>query len=115
MLTGDGGSGYIRVDWFTPGGISTYGDSRLTILGTDGYIELRKYIDIARDKQGDHVYLVNKEGERHFSVHGEVGYPFFGQLILDCIHRTENAMTQEHAFKAAELCLKAQQQAVRVE
>ncbi|WP_025847141.1 Gfo/Idh/MocA family protein [Paenibacillus ehimensis] len=115
-LTGDNGATfYFRVDWLTPDGLGTWGDGRTLIVGTDGYIELRKYIDIARDKQGDHVYLVNKEGERHFSVHGEVGYPFFGQLILDCIHRTENAMTQEHAFKAAELCLKAQQQAVRVE
>ncbi|KZE80882.1 oxidoreductase [Paenibacillus elgii] len=115
-LTGDNGATfYFRVDWLTPDGLGTWGDGRTLIVGTDGYIELRKYIDIARDKQGDHVYLVNKEVERHFSVHGEVGYPFFGQLILDCIHRTENAMTQEHAFKAAELCLKAQQQAVRVE
>ncbi|NEN85549.1 Gfo/Idh/MocA family protein [Paenibacillus elgii] len=115
-LTGDNGATfYFRVDWLTPDGLGTWGDGRTVIVGTDGYIELRKYIDIARDKQGDHVYLVNKEGERHFSVHGEVGFPFFGQLILDCIHRTENAMTQEHAFKAAELCLKAQQQAVRVE
>ncbi|MCP3773286.1 Gfo/Idh/MocA family oxidoreductase [Paenibacillus sp. MZ04-78.2] len=115
-LTGDNGATfYFRVDWLTPDGLGTWGDGRTLIVGTDGYIELRKYIDIARDKQGDHVYLVNKDGERHFSVHGEVGYPFFGQLILDCMHRTENAMTQEHAFKAAELCLKAQQQAVRVE
>lgn len=37
-----------------------------------------------------------------------MGYPFFGQLILDCLNRTEHAMTQEHAFKAAELCVQAQ-------
>ena len=36
---------------------------------------------------------------------------YFGQLILDCINRTENAMTQEHAFKAAELCVKAEMRA----
>ncbi|CAG7617865.1 hypothetical protein PAESOLCIP111_02056 [Paenibacillus solanacearum] len=115
-LIGDNGATfYFRVDWLTPDGLSTWGDGRTIILGTDGYIELRKYTDIAREKQGDHVYLVNHEGEKHFAVKGQVGFPFFGQLILDCIHRTENAMTQEHAFKAAELCLKAQQQAVRVE
>ena len=28
---------------------------------------------------------------------GQVGFPYFGQLILDCINRTENAMTQDHA------------------
>jgi predicted dehydrogenase len=115
MLVGDNGTtNYFRVDWFTPDGLSTWGDGRTVILGTDGYIELRKYVDIARDPEGDHVYLVNKEGEQHFSVKGKVGYPYFGQLILDCLNRTENAMTQEHAFKAAELCIKAELQAVRL-
>ncbi|TVY11466.1 Gfo/Idh/MocA family protein [Paenibacillus cremeus] len=115
-LTGDNGATfYFRVDWLTPDGLGTWGDGRTIILGTEGYIELRKYIDIAREKTGDHVYLVNQEGEKHFTVKGQVGYRFFGQLILDCINRTENAMTQEHAFKAAELCLKVQEQAVRVE
>lgn len=111
LLGDNGASGYFRVDWFTPNGLSTWGDGRTTILGTDGYIELRKYTDIARDREGDQVYLVNQEGEYRFGVKGKVGYPFFGQLILDCLHRTENAMTQDHAFKAAEICLIAQQQA----
>ena len=38
-------TGYIRIDWFTPDGLPTWGDGRLTILGTEGYIELRKYVD----------------------------------------------------------------------
>lgn len=115
-LVGDNGAtNYFRVDWFTPNGLRTWGDGRTFILGTDGYIEIRKYIDVARDPGKDQVYLVNGEGERHYSVQGKIGYPFFGQLILDCINRTENAMTQEHAFKAAELCLIAQKQAVRIE
>ena len=42
------------------------------------------------------------------------GYPFFGQLIPDCLNRTETAMTQAHAFKATELCLQAEEQAVKV-
>nr|WP_240546524.1 Gfo/Idh/MocA family oxidoreductase [Paenibacillus artemisiicola] len=114
-LIGDNGAtNYFRVDWLTPDGLGTWGDGRTIILGTDGFIELRKYIDIARDKRGDQVYLVNHEGEHHLSVGGQVGFPFFGELILDCLHRTENAMTQAHAFKAAELCLQAQRQAVRL-
>ncbi|TXK74378.1 Gfo/Idh/MocA family protein [Paenibacillus sp. N3.4] len=115
-LIGDNGAtGYFRVDWLTPDGLSTWGDGRMTILGTEGYIELRKYVDIARDKTSDHVYLVNKDGEQHFAVNGQVGFPYFGQLILDCLNRTENAMTQERAFKAAELCLIAQRDAIRIE
>ena len=115
MLVGSKGTtNYFRVDWFTPDGLGTWGDGRTIILGTKGFIELRKYIDIGREADGDHVYLANGEGEFHFPVHGKVGFPFFGQLILDCLNRSENAMTQEHAFKAAELCVKAEQDAERL-
>jgi hypothetical protein len=85
------------------------------ILGTKGFIEIRKYVNLASDKDGGcHVYLVNDKGEQYLNAAGVTGYPFFGQLILDCLNRTENAMTQEHAFKAAELCLLAQENAVRI-
>ncbi|KRE82532.1 oxidoreductase [Paenibacillus sp. Soil766] len=114
-LVGDNGAtGYFRVDWMTPDGLSTWGDGRMTILGSDGYIELRKYVDIAREQTSNHVYLVNKDGEQHFAVSGQVGFPYFGQLILDCLNRTEVAMTQEHTFKAAELCLIAQRDAMMI-
>lgn len=101
-------SNYIRVDWFTPPGLSTWGDGRTVILGTKGYIELRKYVDVARERRGDHVFLVDEQGEKHLNVEGQVGFRFFGELILDCLNRSETAMSQDHAFKAAELCLRAQ-------
>jgi len=115
-LIGDNGAtGYFRLDWFTPDGLGTWGDGRLFILGTEGYIELRKYIDVARENAPDHVYLVNKDGEFLIDVKGKVGFPFFGDLILDSLNRTENAMTQEHIFKAIELGLEAQTNAIKVE
>ena len=114
LLSDNGATNYVRVDWFTPAGLSTWGDGRLMILGEKGTIELRKYVDVARDKTGNHVYLVDAKGEQHFEVEGKVGFRYFGELILDCIHRTEKAMTQAHAFKAAELCLKAQAAARRI-
>lgn len=114
-LVGDNGATqYFRVDWFTPEGLGTWGDGRTVILGTEGYIELRKYIDIGRSTESDHVYWVDSEGEHYEQVSGKVGYPFFGELILDCLQRTENAMTQEHVFKAAELCLIAQASALNL-
>jgi predicted dehydrogenase len=113
LLADNGATNFFRVDWFTPAGLGTWGDGRTFILGTEGYIELRKYVDVARGTEGDHLYLVNGEEKQHMELRGKVGYPFFGQLILDCLNRTENAMTQEHAFKAAELCLKAQAAAIR--
>jgi predicted dehydrogenase len=115
LVGNNGATGYFRVDWFTPDGLGIWGDGRTFILGTEGYIELRKYIDVGRESSSDHVYLSNKHVEQHIPVSGKVGFPYFGELILDCLNRTENAMTQEHAFKAAELCVKAQMAAVKIE
>ncbi|MHB1497013.1 MAG: Gfo/Idh/MocA family protein [Acidimicrobiales bacterium] len=114
LVADNGAAGYFRVDWLTPDGLSTWGDGRMFLLGTDGYIELRKYVDVARDLGGDQVYMVDGKGEHHFSVRGQVGYPFFGQLVRDVLERTENAMTQEHAFKAVELCINAELDAERL-
>ncbi len=114
LVGNNGATNYIRVDWFTPDGLRTWGDGRMVILGTEGYIELRKYIDVGRDAGPDQVFLVDGKGEHHINVAGKVGFRFFGELILDCLNRTEKAMTQEHAFRAAELCIKAQNAARRI-
>jgi len=114
LVTDNGATGYFRVDWFTPDGLQTWGDGRTFILGTEGFIEQRKYMNIGTDDGPGHLFIANGKGERHINVEGKVGYPFFGQLILDCLNRTENAMTQGHAFKAAELCVRAQMQAVDI-
>lgn len=114
LLADNGATFYYRVDWFTPAGLGCWGDGRTIVVGTNGYLELRKYVDIAHDAEGDHVYLVDQSGEHHWAVHGKVGFPYFGQLIRDCLDRTETAMTQRHTFLAAELALQAQAQALRV-
>jgi predicted dehydrogenase len=114
LVGSTGASNYIRVDWFTPDGLSTWGDGRTFILGTKGTIELRKYVEIGREKTGNHIYIADEKGEQHLQVTGQVGFRFFGEFILDCLNRTEHAMTQAHAFKAAELCLRAQAEARRL-
>jgi len=114
LLGDNGATNFVRVDWFTPDGLSTWGDGRTFILGTKGYLELRKYVNVGADRRGDNLILVDDQGERLLNVTGQVGFPFFGELILDCLHRTERAMTQAHAFKAAELCLQAQAAARRI-
>ncbi len=114
-LVGDNGAtNYFRVDWFTPDGLGAWGDGRTFLLGTEGYIELRKNLDVGRENEEDQLYLVDGKAERHIRTRDTVGYPYFGELVLDCLERTERAMTQEHTFKAAELCLVAQRDAERV-
>lgn len=113
MVKGDGGTGYIRVDWFTPDGLGSWGDGRLTIMGTEGYIELRKNIDIAGHEGGNHLFLVNQKETRYIDCSKEP-LPFGEQFVNDVINRTETAMTQEHCFLATELALKAQKMAQKL-
>ena len=114
LIADNGATNHFRVDWFTPTGLRSWGDGRLFVMGTEGYIEVRKYIDVTTENGGDQLILVNGEGEQRIACAGKVGFPFFGRLLRDCLDRTETAMTQAHAFKAAELCVKAQLAAVRV-
>jgi len=112
-VRGDRGTGYIRVDWFTPDGLSTWGDGRLTILGTDGYIEVRKNIDIAGRAGANHLFLADQKGVQYFDCSKEP-LPYGEQLVFDIVNRAETAMSQAHCFHATELALKAQKQAQRI-
>jgi predicted dehydrogenase len=113
MVSGDGGCGYIRVDWFTPDGLKTWGDGRLTILGTDGFIEIRKNIDIGLKNTGNHLYMANQKETVYFDCN-DYQLTYADRLVEDVLNRTETAMTQEHCFLAMELALKAQKSAKRI-
>lgn len=114
MVRGNGGTGYIRVDWFTPAGLPTWGDGRLTVLGTDGYMELRKYVDIGGSTRGgDHLILVDQKGVTRIDCK-DVEKPYGRQLVDDVLNRTETAMSQAHCFLAMELAIRAQAVAKRL-
>lgn len=106
-------TGYIRIDWFTPEGLPTWGDGRTFILGTEGYIEMRKYVDIAGREGGDHLFLVNQKEVKYYDC-SQVYMPYGEQLVNDVVNRTETAMTQEHCFLATELALAAQKMAYKL-
>ena len=113
VIAGNGGTGYIRVDWFTPDGLSTWGDGRLFVLGTEGYIELRKYVNVASPLAGgDHMYIVDRKQARYIDCK-EVALPFGPQFVADVVERTQTSQDQEQALLAAELVLTAQKNATR--
>lgn len=112
-LRGDNGSGYIQVHWFTPDGLPTWGDGRLFVTGSDGYMELRKYADIGGRPGGDHLFIVDQKGVRYIDCKN-VELPYGRQLVDDVLNRTETAMTQEHCFMATELALRSQKNARRI-
>lgn len=112
LLSSDNGATcYFRVDWFTPDGLGAWGDGRVFIVGTKATVEIRKYLDVANSNEGDQVFLVDSEGEHHIKVHGKIGFPFFAQMIRDCIDGTDVAIGQEHTLLAMELAIEAQRTA----
>jgi len=106
-LTGNGGHGYIRLDWFTPDALPTWGDGRFFVLGDKGFIEIRKYTDLAKSKSGNHLYYANNEEVKHIDC-GDVKLPYFRNLINDVLNRSETACSQELTFLTMELAIKAQ-------
>ena len=107
VLKSDHGHGYVRVDWFTPDGLPTWGDGRLFIQGTEGCIELRKYTEIGRPHVTNTLYLVNAT-ENAMIACDDAGLPYFPRLIADVEDRTETAAGQRHTFTVMELAIRAQ-------
>ena len=113
LLQAEGATGFFRVDWYTPDGLATWGDGRLAVLGTEGFLEVRKYIDIAGAPGTDHLFLADKGGTRRIDC-GDAPLPYYRDLLRDVHDRTETAMLQRHCFKVTELALRAQAQARRL-
>jgi predicted dehydrogenase len=113
MLRGDRGLGYVRLDWFTPDGLGTWGDGRLFVLGTEGYMEVRKYTNVGVNKSGNNLFLVNKTSQRYIDCNN-LTLPFGPQFIADVVNRTHIAQDQTQCLLAAELVIKAQMKAQAV-
>ncbi len=113
VLRGNKGFGYVRLDWFTPDGLGTWGDGRLFILGTQGYIEVRKYANVGVEKKGNNLFLVDAKQQRFIDCNN-VTLPFGRQFVSDVVHRTHTAQDQTQALLAAELVITAQKNAKRV-
>lgn len=112
-LSSDTAQGYVRLDWFTPDAAPNWGDGRLTVLGTEGFIEIRKYMDIAGQPGTDHVFLVNGTDCTRFDA-TDAGTPYFARLRTDIENRTETACPQRHTLRVMRLAIEAQRQAVRL-
>ena len=112
MVTADNGAvAHLRVDWFSPGGINTWGDSRMFIEGTEGYIELRKNCNISSDSKPDHVFVATEEKVFYDNVNGKSANVFFNNLINDCIYRTDTAINPIRSFNAIKAAITAQNMA----
>lgn len=114
LLRGEAATGFIRVDWLSPAGLDTWGDVRLFLLGTEGYVEVRKTWDVQGRTGTDHLFLVDGNGERYIDA-SHTPLPFMMDFLDDLCNRTERAVTQSHVLAVSELALRAQMQAQRLQ
>jgi predicted dehydrogenase len=112
LVRGDRGTGYVRVDWYTPDGLGSWGDVRLTVLGSEGTIEVRKNVDPAGRPGADHLILVDAKETRHVDCSRDP-LDFGRRLLADVVERGETALPHARAFQAQDLALAAQELASR--
>ena len=96
-----------RLDYLTAKGLGTWGDCRLTIVGTEGTIEARANIDVAGAEGAEHLIVVDGDGIRRVDISGVV-VDWAEQALADLADNGERLMTQQHAIDVTDVCLRAQ-------
>jgi len=107
---GSGSAGVVgdhRLDYLTAKGLGTWGDCRLTIVGTEGTIEARSNIDVAGVEGAEHLIVVDAENARRIDI-SDVVVDWGEQLVADLADGGERLMTQQHAIDVTDVCLRAQ-------
>jgi predicted dehydrogenase len=113
----NGIAGYIRVDWLSPEGLGTWGDIRNIFVGTNGYIELRKTIDLAVDPKrftGNQLFVTTRENAPQRITCNDVKVTLFEDVIRDIRERKNRAVPHEGSFAACRAALEAQARAERI-
>lgn len=111
-LVANGIVGDHRLDYLTADGLGTWGDVRLTIVGTEGVIEARANVDVAGAEGAEHLIVVDSEGTRRVDV-SERPVDWADQLLADLADGGERLMSQAHVVAVCDLVLCAQQAATK--
>jgi predicted dehydrogenase len=96
-----------RLDYLTARGLGTWGDCRLTIVGTEGTIEARANIDVAGAEGAEHLIVVDGDGTRRVDISGVV-VDWAELALADVADGGERLMTQQHPIDVTDVCLRAQ-------
>jgi len=113
----NGATAYVRVDWFTPDTMPTFGDIRNIIIGTEGMIELRKTVDLAVDNHrftGSQCLLVTRKKEPHRIPCEDVTITLYEDILRDIGERKNRAVPHELSFAACRATVEAQSQATQL-
>ncbi len=111
---GEGGTaGYVRVDWFTPDALPTWGDIRQMLVGSEGTLELRNNINIGSADPKPVLLLATRGSVPEAVDVADVDVGWAAQLVADVRDGVNRLMPHEETFAALRTVLSMQQQAER--
>lgn len=105
-LVANGVVGDHRLDYLTADGLGTWGDVRLTIVGTEGVIEARANVDVAGEPGAEHLFVVDAAGTRRADVSNRP-VDWAEQFLADLADGGERLMSQAHVVAVCDLVLRA--------
>jgi len=97
-----GTTGYARVDWLTPETLPSFGDLRCMVVGTEGYLEVRKKIDLAVDNNrytGDQLLICSKNRAPERVDCRHIPITFHEQLVQDVIQGANRCIPHHYFFR----------------
>lgn len=111
---GDGGTaGYVRVDWFTPDALPTWGDIRQMLVGSEGTLEIRNTVNIGSADPKPVLLLATRSTAPEAVDVTRVDVAWAPRLVADIRDGVNRLMPHEETFDALRAVLSMQQQAER--
>jgi predicted dehydrogenase len=114
-FSGSGGTtGYLRVDWFTPKGLPSWGDVKQQLITTNAYVEHRKNLDIGDPEYKKKLIVTREDKETEIIDLGGRKAPFFERLTKDVEEGTDKAIPFELGYKASKAIIELQRDSIRL-
>ena len=110
----DGTAGYVRVDWFTPDALPTWGDIRQLLVGTEGMLELRSNISLGSPDAKPALFLTTRSSPPEQVDASDVETAWAPQLVADIREGVNRLMPHNETFAALRAVLEMQKEAERI-
>ncbi len=112
---GDGGAaGYVRVDWFTPDALPTWGDIRQMLVGTEGTLEIRSNINLGSPDAGPALLLTTRKSAPELVDPGDIDTAWGPKLVADIHDGVNRLMPRDVTFQALRTVLSMQRDAEKI-
>jgi len=104
----------VRVDWFTPDALPTWGDIRQLLVGTEGTLEIRSTISMGSADAKPALFLTTRSSPPEQVDAEDVDTAWAPQLVADIREGVNRLMPHVETFPALHAVLEMQREAERI-